>query len=212
MKQELTNIADAVRDGDDELTVKLVNEALGKNMDATEVLEMGLVVGVQALGALFKDGQAYLPEVLISVRAMNRGLDILQPHLKGDSTDKKGTVVLGTVEGDVHDIGKNLVGMMLKSNGYKVIDIGVDAPAEVFVEAVKENNANIVAMSALLTTTIPYYSVVIQALQEAGVRDQVRVLVGGAASSREYADEVGAEGFAIDCVSAVDEAARLMSL
>ena len=212
MKQEFTNIADAVRDGDDELTVKLVNEALGKNMDATEILEMGLVVGVQALGALFKDGQAYLPEVLISVRAMNRGLEILQPHLKGDSTDKKGTVVLGTVEGDVHDIGKNLVGMMLKSNGYHVVDIGVDAPAEVFVEAVKENNANIVAMSALLTTTIPYYSVVIQALQEAGVRDQVRVLVGGAASSREYADEVGAEGFAIDCVSAVDEAARLMSL
>ena len=212
MKQELTNIADAVRDGDDELTVKLVNEALGKNMDATEILEAGLVVGVQALGALFKDGQAYLPEVLISVRAMNRGLEILQPHLKGDSTDKKGTVVLGTVEGDVHDIGKNLVGMMLKSNGYNVIDIGVDVPAEVFVEAVKENNANIVAMSALLTTTIPYYSVVIQALQEAGVRDQVRVLVGGAASSREYADEVGAEGFAIDCVSAVDEAARLMSL
>ena len=212
MKDELTNIADAVRDGDDELTVKLVNEALGENMDATEILETGLVVGVQALGNLFKDGQAYLPEVLISVRAMNRGLEILQPHLKGDSTAKKGTIVLGTVEGDVHDIGKNLVGMMLKSNGYNVIDIGVDTPADVFVEAVKEHKADIVAMSALLTTTIPYYSEVIGALKEAGLKNQVKVLVGGAASSREYADEVGAEGYAIDCVSAVDEAARLMSL
>lgn len=212
MAKELTKISDAVRDGDDELTVKLVKEALGAKTPAIDILEKGLVPGVQALGKLFKDGQAYLPEVLISVRAMNRGLEVLQPQLKGKTVANKGIVVLGTVEGDIHDIGKNLVGMMLKSSGYEVVDVGVDAPAAAFVDAVKESKANIVAMSGLLTTTITYFPVVIDALKKAGLKKNVKVMVGGAAASRGYADEIGAEGFAVDCVSAVDEAARLMKL
>jgi 5-methyltetrahydrofolate--homocysteine methyltransferase len=210
MASELTKISDAVRDGDEELTEKLVKEALEKKTPAIDILDKGLVPGVQALSQLFKDGQVYLPEILISVRAMNQGLAVIQPLLKGKEVNKKGTVVLGTVEGDIHDIGKNLVGMMLKSSGYNVIDVGVDAPAAAFVEAVKENKADLVAMSGLLTTTIVNFPVVITALKEAGLQGKVKVMVGGAAASREYADEIGAEGFAVDCVSAVDEAARIL--
>ena len=210
MAFNLGKISEAVRDGDEELTEKLVKEELAQETPAVEILEKGLVPGVQALSQLFKDGQVYLPEILISVRAMNQGLALLQPLLKGTEITKKGVVVLGTVEGDIHDIGKNLVGMMLKSSGYEVIDVGVDAPASAFVEAVKDSKANLVAMSGLLTTTITNFPVVIAALKEAGLRERVKVMVGGAAASREYADEIGAEGFAVDCVSAVDEAARIL--
>ena len=177
-----------------------------------DILDKGLVPGVQALGQLFKDGQVYLPEILISTRAMNKGLEKLQPHLAGVDIHKKGTVVLGTVEGDLHDIGKNLVGMMLGSNGFNVVDAGVDVSADSFASAAKESNADIVAMSGLLTTTITYFPTVIEALGKAGLRDKVKVMIGGAPVNRAYADKIGAEGFAEDCVSAVDEAARLMAL
>ena len=206
MIQKWQNLSDAVRDGDEENTVKLVKEALAGKTPAIDILNKGLVPGVQALGKLFKDGQAYLPEVLISVRAMNYGLEVLQTHLSAKDVGNKGRIVLGTVEGDIHDVGKNLVGMMLKSNGFDVIDIGVDVPADAFLRAIQENKADILAMSGLLTTTITYFPVVIEALKKAGLKGKTRVMVGGAASSREYADEIGAEGFAVDCVSAVDEA------
>jgi len=205
-------ISRAVQDGDDKKVVKLVKEALAKGLPAINILEKGLIPGVQALGQLFKDGQVYLPEILISTRAMNRGLEVLQPHLAGADIHKRGTVVLGTVEGDLHDIGKNLVGMMLGSNGFNVIDMGVDVSADSFVSAAKENNADIVAMSGLLTTTITYFPTVIKALEKAGLRNKVKVMIGGAPVSRAYADEIRAEGFAEDCTSAVDEAARLMAL
>ena len=205
-------ISQAVQDGDDKKVVKLVKEALAKGLPAINILEKGLIPGVQALGQLFKDGQVYLPEILISTRAMNRGLEVLQPHLAGADIHKRGTVVLGTVEGDLHDIGKNLVGMMLGSNGFNVIDMGVDVSADSFVSAAKENNADIVAMSGLLTTTITYFPTVIKALEKAGLRNKVKVMIGGAPVSRAYADEIRAEGFAEDCTSAVDEAARLMAL
>ena len=205
-------ISQAVQDGDDKKVVKLVKEALAKGLPAINILEKGLIPGVQALGQLFKDGQVYLPEILISTRAMNRGLEVLQPHLAGADIHKRGTVVLGTVEGDLHDIGKNLVGMMLGSNGFNVVDAGVDVSADSFVSAAKKNNADIVAMSGLLTTTITYFPTVIKALEKAGLRNKVKVMIGGAPVSRVYADEIGAEGFAEDCTSAVDEAARLMAL
>jgi 5-methyltetrahydrofolate--homocysteine methyltransferase len=208
----LVNTSNAVQDGDDEKTVELVKEALEKKIPAVDILNNGLVPGLQALSKLFKDGQAYLPEILISARAMNRGVEVIQPYLSAKDVSKKGIVVLGTVEGDVHNIGKDLVGMMLSSNGFDVIDIGVDAPAETFINAVRENKADIVAMSGLLTTTIIYFPVVIKALKDANLKSKVKVMIGGAPVSRSYADEIGAEGFAQDCVSAVDEAARLMKL
>ena len=212
MKDYLEKLSQAVQDGDDERAVKLVKEALDKQTPAIDILNKGLVPGVQALGKLFKDGQAFLPEILISVRAMNMGLEVLQPHLSAKDISNRGKIVLGTVEGDIHDIGKNLVGMMLKSNGFDVIDIGVDISADSFLQAVQENEPNILAMSALLTTTITYFPVVIEVLKKAGLKGKTKVLVGGAAASRGYADEIGAEGYAADCISAVDEAIRLMKL
>jgi len=205
-------LSQAVQRGDDKKVVQLVKEALAEGLPAMDILEKGLVPGVQALGQLFKDGQVYLPEILISTRAMKKGLEELRPYLAGVDIHKKGTVVLGTVEGDLHDIGKNLVGMMLGSNGFNVVDVGVDVSADSFVSASKESNADIVAMSGLLTTTITYFSTVIEALEKAGLKDKVKVMIGGAPVSRAYADEIGAEGFAEDCTSAVDEAARLMAL
>ena len=143
---------------------------------------------------------------------MNRGLEELQPHLAGVDIHRKGTVVLGTVEGDLHDIGKNLVGMMLGSNGFNVVDAGVDVSTDSFISAAKESNADIIALSGLLTTTIIYFPAVIKALEKAGLKNKVKVMIGGAPVSRAYADEIGAEGFAEDCASAVDEATRLMKL
>jgi len=202
----------AILKGDHEKVVQTVKEALDSGIPAGDILDKGLIPGVQALGELFKDGQVYLPEILIATRAMNRGVDELKPHLSGSSSSKKGTIVLGTVEGDLHDIGKNLVGLMLGSIGFDVIDVGVDVSAGSFISAAREHNANIIALSGLLTTTIPYFSTVIEALKEAGLKGKIKVMIGGAPVSRQYADEIGAEGFAEDCATAVDEAVRLKAL
>jgi len=212
MKDFLGILSKAVVKGDHKQTVQLVREALERGLAAVDILEKGLVPGVQKLGDLFKDGEVYLPEVLISTRAMRYGVEELKPHLAGSNISQTGTLVLGTVEGDLHDIGKNIVGLMLTSNGFDVIDLGVNVSAGVFVDAVKKHNAHILALSGLLTTTIPYFSVVTEALEEAGVRNQVKVMIGGAPVTRKDADEIGAEGYAEDCASAVDEAVRLLEL
>ncbi len=210
MAGSLNALAEAVQEGDDKKAVQLVREALDGGTPALDILDQGLVPGVRALGQLFKDGQAYLPEILISTRAMNRGLDVLQPHLAGIEVHTKGTVVIGTAEGDLHDIGKNLVAMMLSSNGFNVIDAGVDVTPEAFVAAAGENDADIVAVSGLLTTTMTNFPRVVDALNAAGL-GKVRVMIGGAPVTRAYADEIGAAGFAEDCASGVDEALRLMA-
>lgn len=212
MDSNLDAISWAVESGDDKQVTALAKEALAEGMPALDILEKGLIPGIQALGKLFKDGQAYLPEVLISCRAMGAGVRELKPHLAEADVRSKGIIVLGTVEGDLHDIGKNLTKLMLESNGFSVEDLGVDVPADSFVKAARERNANIVGMSALLTITMTYMPEVIKALGEAGLREKVKVLIGGAPITREFADEIGAEGFAEDCASAVDEAARLMGL
>ena len=212
MEINLDIVSQAVKDGDDKKVIELVEKALASGMPAIDILEKGLVPGVQVLGQLFKDGQVYLPEILISTRAMNKGLQELQPHLAGADIHKKGTVVLGTVEGDLHDIGKNLVGMMLGSNGFNVVDAGVDVSADSFASVAKDSNADIVAVSGLLTTTITYFPMVIEALKKAGLKNKVKVMIGGAPVTRGLADSIGAEGFAEDCTTAVDEAARLMAL
>ena len=205
-------LSKAVETGDDKKVVELVNGELQDGVKPIDVLEQGLVPGVQALGKLFKDGQVYLPEILISVRAMNKGVEIVKPLLAGSDIKSKGTVVLGSVEGDLHDIGKNLVKMMLESNGFTVVDMGVDVAADSFVSAAKDNNADIIAMSSLLTITMAEMEKISKAVEEAGLKPRVKCLIGGAPVTREYADSIKCEGFAEDCASAVDEAQRLMTL
>ena len=212
MSAYLTTIADGVQKGNQELVAKTVDEALKAGIAAEEILSKGLVPGIQALGQLFKDGQAYLPEILISARAMRSGTEKLKPHLDAKDIHKKGTVVIGTVEGDMHDIGKNLVKMMLESNGYEVHDLGVDVSADSFAKAAQETNTDIVAASALLTTTMLIIADIVKALKEVGLKNKVKVMIGGAPITRQFANEIGAAGYADDCASAVDEADRLMKL
>ncbi len=212
MAELLVSIAQGVEKGDDKQVVELVAKALESGTPALDILEKGMVPGIQALGKCFKEGTVYLPEVLIACRAMNRGVELLKPHLEGVEVSSKGTVIVGTVEGDMHDIGKNLVKLMLESNGFKVEDLGSDVVPGIFVDAVRDTKADIVAMSALLTMTMVEMPNVIDALKEAGLRDKVKIMIGGAPITREFADEIGSEGFAEDCASAVDEAVRLMNL
>jgi 5-methyltetrahydrofolate--homocysteine methyltransferase len=212
MADYLSALSDAVQKGDRELVAETVSLALGAGMAAQEILDRGLIPGIRVLGELFKEGKAYLPEILISTRAMKNGVEVLRPHLAAVDIPKKGTVVIGTAEGDMHDIGKNLVKIMLESNGYKVEDLGVDVTADCFVAAAKEANADIVLISALLTTTMICIPDVVKALERAGLKGRVKVMIGGAPITRDYADEVGAEGYADDCASAVDETARLMDI
>ena len=212
MADFLNSISQAVQDGDDKQVVELVGKPLESGISALDILEKGLIPGIQALGKLFKEGKAYLPEILMSCRAMNRGVDVLKPRLGSVDIPNKGTVVIGTVEGDMHDIGKNLVKLMLESNGFRVDDLGADVVPDLFVSAVRGKSADIVAMSALLTMTMVAMPAVIEALKKVGLRDKVKIMIGGAPISREFADQIGAEGFAEDCVSAVDEVMRLMKL
>ena len=209
---DFETLSKAVETGDDKKVVEIIKEELDKGTAPLDILEKGLVSGVQALGKLFKDGQVYLPEILISVRAMNRGVEQVKPLLAGIDIHSKGTVVLGSVEGDLHDIGKNLVKMMLESNGFKVVDVGVDVAADVFVSAARDNNADIIAMSSLLTISMPEMTKVVESLKAGGLKPKAKTMLGGAPITREFADSIGSEGFAEDCASAVDEAERLMAL
>ncbi len=206
----MKDVETAVCEGRQGDVVELVKGALHDGVPAERILAEGLIPGMQSLGEQFKDGQAFLPEIMISARAMRVALAELRPHLASGSVPVKGTVVLGTVQGDLHDIGKSLVGMLLEGNGFTVIDLGVDVPPDVFVAAAKEHSADIVALSALLTTTTPQFVEVIRSLADAGLQGKVKVMIGGAPVSRGLADELGAEGFAEECVSAVDEAKRLL--
>lgn len=210
MADLLKVIFEAVQNGDDKTVVPTVEEALEVGLSASEILDKGLVPGIQALGERFKSGEVFLPEVLISVRAMKRGIEVLKPYLSEEEVQKQGTVVIGTVEGDLHDIGKNLVKLMLEGNGFRVIDLGVDVEATIFADAALKHNTDIVAVSALLTVTMVNIPQVLAALESLGLRDKVKVMIGGAPVTQEFADSIGAEGFADDCASAVDEAKRLM--
>ena len=208
MADLMKSIAQNVQTGDDKKVVELVNEALKKKTPPLDILEKGLVPGIQALGKCFKEGTAYLPEVLIATRAMNRGVEALKPYMANVKVVSKGSVVIGTVEGDMHDIGKNLVRLMLESNGFKVEDLGNDVTADAFGAAVKGKDFDIVALSALLTMTMTQMPGVIEAVRKVG--SKAKVMIGGAPITREFANQIGAEGFAEDCVTAVDEAMRLM--
>lgn len=187
----------------------LVDQALSLGLPTRRILDEGLIAGMERLGLMFKNNEVFIPEVLVAARAMNAGLAKLEPYLIKDKIEPKGFVVIGTVKGDLHDIGKNLVAMMLKGAGYKIIDLGADVAPDKFVDAARRNKADIVALSALLTTTMIQMKSVIQALQSSGL--DVPVIVGGAPLTQDYADEIGAKGFAPDAASAVDVVHRLVA-
>ena len=189
---------------------KGVKKALEQGMSAKEVLAKGLLAGMDKIGKDFKAGNLFIPEVLMCAKAMHGGLDILKPLLGGAGAAMQGKIVIGTVAGDLHDIGKNLVKMMLEGGGFEVIDLGVSVPPEKFIEAVRANGAKLMGMSALLTTTMPAMKLTIESLKKAGMRENVKVLVGGAPVTRAFAESIGADGYAPDAASAVDMARELI--
>ncbi len=207
---DLQALADALIKGDRNKVVELTKKALEEGTPPKDVLEQGLIAGMAVVGRRFKANEVYVPEVLIAARAMKGGMEVLQPQLAAAGVQPVGTVVLGTVKGDLHDIGKNLVGMMLTGAGMKVVDIGVDAPAEKFVQACKEHNATVCAMSALLTTTMPQMPVVVKAVKDAGLT--VKTIIGGAPVTQNFADEIGADAYAPDAASAADSCKQLMGV
>ena len=211
MSEEMyKKLAQSVIDGESEDAVELAKQALAQGIDPLACITKGLTKGIQVVGELFAAGDYYLPELIIGADAMKAALEILEPALVGDQQrEVVGTVVIGTVEGDLHEIGKTLVGTMLTASGFKVIDIGVDKSAAEFIAAIKENTATMVAASALLTTTMLQQQKLITEIEEAGLRKQVQVMVGGAPVTQSYADKIGADGFAEDAISAVTLAFRL---
>jgi len=211
MSAEMYNkLAQAVIDGEAEDAASLARQALEEGINPLACIDNGLTKGIQEVGELFASGEYYLPELIIGADAMKAALDVLEPALTGDQErEVVATVVLGTVEGDLHEIGKTLVGTLLIANGFNVVDIGVDKPASEFINAIKENDATIVGASALLTTTMLQQKRIIDAIDGAGLREQVKVMVGGAPVTQSYAEQIGADGYAEDAVSAVDLAFRL---
>lgn len=208
---DLALLAESLIKGKAPEVKELTQKALDDGVAPNEVLNDGLIKGMGVVGERFKNNEFYVPEVLIAARAMHAGMDILKPALAEAGVDPIGKVLLGTVKGDLHDIGKNLVAMMLEGAGFEVVDLGIDVSPEKFVEAVKEGG-DIVAMSALLTTTMTAMKTTVDALEEAGVRDKVKTMIGGAPVTQNYADEIGADGYARDAASAADKAKELMGI
>jgi 5-methyltetrahydrofolate--homocysteine methyltransferase len=208
---ELKELADAIIAGNRDKAKDLTEQALKGNVAPEKIINEGLIAGMSVVGAKFKANEFYVPEVLIAARAMHASLDLLRPLIAERGIEPVGKVAIGTVKGDLHDIGKNLVAMMLEGAGYEVNDLGVDVKPEQFIDAVKGNKAQIIALSALLTTTMPAMAETIKAMKEAGVRNKAKVMIGGAPVTQSYADEIGADGYAPDAASAVDKAAELLA-
>jgi 5-methyltetrahydrofolate--homocysteine methyltransferase len=203
-------IYQAVLDGDLELTKEKVQAALSSGMTASDILQNGLIAAMGEVGRLFEEGDCFVPEMLVSARAMQAGLEILKPLLAQAGIEPVGKAIVGTVKGDLHDIGKKLVAMMLEGAGFKVMDLGVDVPAEKFVAALQEG-ADIVGLSALLTTTMPSMEHTIKAIEAAGLRNRVKIIISGAPVTAEYARQIGADGFASDAGHAVTVAKSLIA-
>jgi 5-methyltetrahydrofolate--homocysteine methyltransferase len=210
MSDILKQLADKLYVGDRDAVAELTRKALDDGLLPGEVLNDGLVAGMDRVGVDFRDGVLFVPEVLIAARAMHAAMDILRPLLAEGDVPAAGRVVLGTVAGDLHDIGKNLVGMMLEGGGFEIIDLGVDQSPEKVVEMVRTEKPDLVGLSALLTTTMPAMQRTIEVLKEAGLRESVRVMIGGAPVTQSYADEIGADGYAPDAASAVELARSLV--
>jgi corrinoid protein of di/trimethylamine methyltransferase len=212
MSEELfKKLAQAVIDGEPEEAEALAKQALDQGIDPLECINQGLMVGIQKVGELFSSGEYFLPELIIGADAMKQALDVLEPSLMGgQKREVVGRVVIGTVKGDLHEIGKTLVATMLTANGFQVTDIGVDKSPEEFIAAIRAVDANLVGSSALLTTTMLQQKKLIEAITEAGLRDKVKIMVGGAPVTESFAKEIGADGYAEDAISAVDMAFRLI--
>jgi len=208
---DLKQLADAIIAGNRDRAKELTEQALGQKVPPEKIINEGLIAGMSVVGAKFKANEFYVPEVLIAARAMHASLDLLRPLIAERGIEPVGKVAIGTVKGDLHDIGKNLVAMMLEGAGYQVNDLGVDVKPEQFIEAVKDKKVQVIALSALLTTTMPAMADTIKAIKAAGVRDKVKVMIGGAPVTQSYADEIGADGYAPDAASAVDKAAELLA-
>ncbi|MHB9134647.1 MAG: corrinoid protein [Armatimonadota bacterium] len=204
MAVDLQEIADNIIKGKKNPAVELTNQAIAEGVDPQEIITNGLIAGMAVVGSKFKANEFYVPEVLIAARAMKECMAILKPLLAETGAKPVGTVVIGTVKGDLHDIGKNLVAMMLQGNGFEVVDLGVDVSPEKYIEAAKESKAEVIALSALLTTTMPGMKQTIDAMEAAGVRSSLKVMVGGAPVTQKFSDEIGADGYAPDAASAVD--------
>ena len=211
MTDILQQIASNLYQGEDQEVAALVQQAVDQSMDPHEILQGGLIAGMDQVGKDFKADILYMPEVLIAARAMHAGMDVLRPLLSESDVAGAGKYLIGTVQGDLHDIGKNLVRMMLEGAGFETIDLGKDVKPETFVAAVREQQPKLLGLSALLTTTMPAMKTTIEALEEAGLRDSVKIMVGGAPVTAAFAEEIGADGYAPDAATAVDVARNLAS-
>jgi 5-methyltetrahydrofolate--homocysteine methyltransferase len=209
---DYTALLDAVTKGD----IKTATAETQKFMDVGEkpqdVLDQGLIEAMNIVGDKFSKGAMFVPQMLRSAKTMQECVELLKPHFEGDEVATKGKIVLGTVKGDLHDIGKNIVGMMLESAGFSIIDLGVDVAPEVFVDKIKEAKADVLGMSALLSTTMPSMSLTIKALADSGLRDTVKVIIGGAPVTRKYAEDIGADSYAPDAGSAVLETKKFFNI
>jgi 5-methyltetrahydrofolate--homocysteine methyltransferase len=211
MSERLSAISTAVIEGNLDDIQQFTEDALEDGHTAKDILDNGLMPGMDHVGVEFRAGNMFVPEVLRSARAMQRSMDILKPMLAESGVSMTGRIVLGTVKGDLHDIGKNLVGMMCEGAGFEVMDLGKDVPPEKFVQAVKEFNPDVVGMSALLTTTMRAMEHTVKALEEAGVRDHVKIVIGGAPVTQSFADQIGADGYAANAASAADLAKQMIA-
>jgi 5-methyltetrahydrofolate--homocysteine methyltransferase len=210
MGSQFTALSEMIVEGNIADIVVVTRQALDDGAQAHEILEQGLLPGMDVVGQRFKVGDMYIPEVLLSARTMGAAMEILRPLLSEKDASGAGTVVIGTVEGDIHNIGKNLVAMMFEGAGFAVIDLGVDVKPQAFVDAAKRHRPQILAMSALLTTTMPKMAETVNALREAGIRDHLTIMAGGAPVTEDYAEQIGADGYAPNAAAAVDKAKALM--
>jgi corrinoid protein of di/trimethylamine methyltransferase len=209
----LEQIITSVVEGEPDETVELTRQAVEAGLEPLTIINQGLIAGMNIVGEKYQEGVYFLPHLIIAANGMQQAMALLKPelHIRHQAVETAGTAVIGTVRGDIHEIGKSLVATMLSASGFEVHDLGVDVPVETFVAKVKQTGADLLGMSALLTTTMTVQRQVIETLVEAGIRDQVKVMVGGAPVSREWTDSIGADGYADDAVGAVEEARRLLS-
>jgi 5-methyltetrahydrofolate--homocysteine methyltransferase len=212
MMEVLQEIGASLRNGDDERVAALTQQAIDDGVPVGEILKNGLIGGMAVVGVLFRDHEVFLPEVLLAARAMQRGVDLLRPLLAGEGIPSIGKVVIVTAHGDLHDIGKNLVGIMLKGAGFEVIDLGNDVTAERFVDTAVDSSAQVIGISALLTTTMSSMKGVVDLLRERGLAGEIRTIIGGAPVTKEYAEEIGADAYGYDAASAVEEVKALVGV
>lgn len=210
MSNLIHEIHEGILDGNQKLVIEKVEQAIDSGLTAEEILNKAMIEAMAEAGTLFEEGEFFVPELLVAARAMQGGMELLKPLLTRDNVKAKGTVLAGTVKGDLHDIGKNLVCMMLEGSGFEIIDLGSDVEPQIFVQTVQEKHVDIVAMSALLTTTMVNMKTTIDALASAGVRGKVKVMVGGAPVSQDFASKIGADGYAADANQAVRLAQSLL--